>query len=112
MHHRLNYYHDKFVEQKQISAAFNSTADRFFLGGKNNTRNLREMPKKTIDVIMKNNDRENTMGLTEKMPKEKGIEKKSTLSYSCTPNIVGPGSYNFLPEVYPWVKQSYNSKFM
>ena len=106
------YYHDKFVEQKQISAAFNSTADRFFLGGKNNTRNLREMPKKTIDVIMKNNDRENTMGLTEKMPKEKGIEKKSTLSYSCTPNIVGPGSYNFLPEVYPWVKQSYNSKFM
>ena len=27
-------------------------------------------------------------------------------------SIVGPGSYNFLPEVYPWVKQSYNSKFM
>ena len=31
---------------------------------------------------------------------------------SNTPNIVGPGTYNFLDEVYPWVKQSYNIKYL
>ena len=106
------YYHDKFIEKKQISAAFNSTADRFFIGGKNNTRNLHEVPKKMMNVsVKKNKDGESTMGLTEKLVRQGGSEQKSILSSSSTPNIVGPGSYNFLPEVYPWVKQSYNTKF-
>ena len=107
------HYHDKVVEQKQISAAFNSTADRFFIGGKNNTRNLYDMPKVMMDVsVTKNKEGESTVGLTEKVVKEKRLEHKSTLGHSSTPNIVGPGTYSFLPEVYPWVKQSYNSKFI
>ena len=107
------YYHDKSVEKKQISAAFNSTSDRFFIGGKNNTRNLHEVPKKKMDVsVKKNKDGESTVGLTEKVVKEREIEQRSILSNSSTPNIVGPGSYNFLREVYPWVKQSYNTKFI
>ena len=107
------YYHDKFVEKKQISAAFNSTADRFFIGGKNNTRNLHEVPKKMMDVsVKKNKEGESTLGITEKLVKESGVEQKSILSHFSTPNIVGPGTYSFLPEVYPWVKQSYNSKFI
>ena len=52
------------------------------------------------------------MGLTEKIVKENVIEQKSVLSHTSTPYIVGPGTYNFLPEVYPWVKQSYNTKFI
>ena len=108
-----SYYSDKLVEKKQISAAFNSTADRFMVGGKNNTRNLHEVPKKMIDVsVKKNKDGESTLGLTEKIVKETGVEQKSVLSHTSTPNIVGPGSYHFLPEVYPWVKQSYNTKFI
>ena len=49
---------------------------------------------------------------SKKVVKEKRLEHKSTLGHSSTPNIVGPGTYSFLPEVYPWVKQSYNSKFI
>ena len=107
------YYHDKTVDKKQNSAAFNSTADRFFLGGKNNTRNLHEMPKKMMDIsVKKNKEGESSLGLTEKVVKDKNNEyQKSILSNNSTPNIVGPGSYHFLPEVYPWVKQSYNTKF-
>ena len=29
-----------------------------------------------------------------------------------TLNIVGPGTYSFLPEVYPWIKHTYNVKFV
>ena len=66
-----------------------------------------------IDVSMKRNkDGESEVGLTEKTFKETGIEQKSIINNSSTPNIIGPGSYNFLPDVYPWVKQSYNTKFM
>ena len=108
-----SYFSDKLVEKKQISAAFNSTSDRFIIGGKNNTRNLHEVPKKMMDVSMKKNkEGESTLGFTEKIVKESVVEQKSVLSHTSTPNIVGPGSYHFLPEVYPWVKQSYNSKFM
>ena len=108
-----SYYQDKIIEKKQNSAAFNSTADRFLRGGKNNTKNLYEVPKKMIDVSMKRNkDGESEVGLTEKTFKETGIEQKSIINNSSTPNIIGPGSYNFLPDVYPWVKQSYNTKFM
>lgn len=107
------YYHDKTIDKKQNSAAFNSTADRFFLGGKNNTRNMHEMPKKMMDIsFKKNKEGESSLGLTEKVVKDKNNEyQKSILSNNNTPNIVGPGSYHFLPEVYPWVKQSYNTKF-
>ena len=108
-----SYYQDKIIEKKQNLAAFNSTADRFLRGGKNNTKNLYEVPKKMIDVSMKRNkDGESEVGLTEKTFKETGIEQKSIINNSSTPNIIGPGSYNFLPDVYPWVKQSYNTKFM
>ena len=108
-----SYIHDKLIEQKQISAAFNSTADRFFIGGKNNTKNLYDMPNIMMDVaIKKNKDGESTVGLTEKIIKDKLVENKSTLGHTSTPNIVGPGTYSFLPEVYPWVKQSYNTKFI
>ena len=107
------YYHDKTIEKKQISAAFNSTADRFFFGGKNNTRNLHEMPKKLMDISFKKNKKgERSFGLTETVFKNINKQnQKSILSINNTPNIVGPGSYHFLPEVYPWVKQSYNAKF-
>ena len=108
-----SYFSDKLVEKKQISAAFNSTSDRFIIGGKNNTRNLHEVPKKMMDVSMKKNkEGESTLGFTEKIVKESVVEQKSVLSHTSTPNIVGPGSYHFLPEVYPWVKQSYNTKFI
>ena len=66
-----------------------------------------------IDATMKKNkEGETELGLTEKTFKETNIEQKNILNNSSTPNIIGPGSYNFLPEVYPWVKQSYNSKFI
>ena len=108
-----SYYQDKLVDKKQNSAAFNSTADRFLKGGKNNTKNLYELPKKMIDATMKKNkEGETELGLTEKTFKETNIQQKNILNNSSTPNIIGPGSYNFLPEVYPWVKQSYNSKFI
>ena len=108
-----SYYHDKFVEQKQISAAFNSTADRFFIGGKNNTKNLYDLPNVMMDIsIKKNKDGESTVGLTEKIIQDRINENKSIMSHSSTPNVVGPGTYSFLPEVYPWVKQSYNTKFI
>jgi len=74
------------------------------VGGKNNTRNMHEVPKKMMDVsVKKNKDRESTLGLTEKIVKETGVEQKSVLSHTSTPNIVSPGSYHFLPEVYPWL---------
>ena len=106
------YFNDKHVETKQNSAAFNSTADRFFKGGKNNTRTIIEMTKKLVDIsVKKNKDGESLLGLKEKVIENQFNEDKRIDNRSSTPNIVGPGSYHFLPEVYPWVKQSYNTKF-
>ena len=78
-----SYFSDKLVEKKQISAAFNSTSDRFIIGGKNNTRNLHEVPKKMMDVSMKKNkEGESTLGFTEKIVKESVVEQKSVLSHN------------------------------
>ena len=62
--------------------------------------------------IKKNKDGENTVGLTEKVIQDRRNENKSIMGHSSTPNVVGPGTYNFLSKVYPWVKQSYNTKFI
>ena len=119
------YYKDKFIENKQISAAFHSTADRFYKGGKNNTRDFHKMPKRSLSVIIKkfnnnsnikmedrNKSNQISVGLKERIIKEKKIVDLGMLNNSNTPDIVGPGTYNFLSEVYPWVKQSYNVKFI
>ena len=113
------YYKDKSVEFKQIDAAFNSTEDRFYKGGKNNTREIYKIPKRSLSVIAKKlkNDKENNNNeicfeLKEKNIREKQLDSLGTLNNSNTPDIVGPGTYNYLPEVYPWIKQSYNVKFI
>ena len=115
------YYNDKFVENKQISAAFNSTTNRFYKGGKNNTRDLYRIPKRSLSVMIKrdsvingdgNISKELSMELKEKIEKEKKEIDLGMFNNTNTLNIVGPGTYNFLPEVYPWVKHTYNVKFV
>ena len=115
------YYNDKFVENKQISAAFNSTTNRFYKGGKNNTRDLYRIPKRSLSVMIKrdsvingdgNISNELSMELKEKIEKEKKEIDLGMFNNTNTLNIVGPGTYNFLPEVYPWVKHTYNFKFV
>ena len=115
------YYNDKFVENKQITAAFNSTTNRFYKGGKNNTRDLYRIPKRSLSVVVKrdsvingegNISNELSMELKEKIEKEKKEMDLGMFNNTNTLNIVGPGTYNFLPEVYPWVKHTYNVKFV
>ena len=115
------YYKDKYIENKQISAAFNSTADRFYKGGKNNTRDLYNFPKRSLSVLVKRDSKRNkngnisnelSVGLKEKIIKEKKSTDLGMFNNSNTPFIVGPGTYNFLPEVYPWIKHTYNVKFI
>ena len=115
------YYNDKFVENKQISAAFNSTTNRFYKGGKNNTRDLYRIPKRSLSIMVKrdsvinsdgNISNELSMELKEKIEKEKKEVDLGMFNNTNTLNIVGPGTYNFLPEIYPWVKHTYNVKFI
>ena len=115
------YYKDKFVEEKQINAAFNSTADRFYKGGKNNTKNFHKVPKRSLSVLIKRDNKTNKDGnisnelilkLKAKIIKEKKDIDLGMFNYTNTPYIVGPGTYNFLPEIYPWIKQTYNVKFI
>lgn len=101
-----SHYHDKFVEYKQNIAAFNSTMNRFYKGGINNTRDLVKTPKRALSVIVKRFDENyDNKGLSLEM-KENVNDNENT-----TNEKVGPGSYSFLPEIYPWIKQSYNVKF-
>ena len=76
------YYQDKFIKPKQINAAFNSTEDRFYKGGKNNTKILYSKPKRSLSVMATrystingygNINNELFMGLKEKVKKEKKI---------------------------------------
>ena len=114
------YYKDKYIQNKQISAAFYSTADRFFKGGKNNTRDLYEVPKRSLSVLVKkdkikedgNISNELSVRLKENIIKEKKVDNLGVINNSNTPYIVGPGSYNYLSEVYPWIKHTYNVKFV
>jgi uncharacterized protein (UPF0333 family) len=122
------YYKDKIVENRQISAAFHSTANRFYKGGKNNTRELHKTAKRSLSVVVKKINNENCnireiqednqsgskicVGLKENIIKEQKNVDLGMFNNSNTPNIVGPGTYNFLDEVYPWVKQSYNIKYL
>ena len=114
------YYKDKYIQNKQISAAFYSTADRFFKGGKNNTRDLYEVPKRSLSVLVKkdkikedgNISNEFSVRLKENIIKEKKVDNLGVINNSNTPYIVGPGSYNYLSEVYPWIKHTYNVKFV
>ena len=115
------YYKDKFIENKQISAAFNSTADRFYKGGKNNTKEFYKIPKRSLSVLVKRDciinkngkiSNELSVGLKPKIEKEKKSLDLGMFNNSNTPYIVGPGTYNFLPEVYPWIKHTYNVKFI
>ena len=110
------YYNDKFVENKQISAAFNSTTNRFYKGGKNNTRDLYRIPKRSLSIMVKrdsvinsdgNISNELSMELKEKIEKEKKEVDLGMFNNTNTLNIVGPG-----PEIYPWVKHTYNVKFV
>ena len=115
------YYKDKFIQSKQISAAFNSTEDRFYRGGKNNTKDLYKIPKKSLSVLVKRNSSKNEygnvnnglfMGLEEKVEKEKKVLAIGNNINSQTPFNVGPGTYNYLSDVYPWIKYSFNVKFI
>ena len=120
------YYKDKIIENKQISAAFHSTANRFNKGGKNNTREFHKITKKALSVVVKKidnkdgnkkednqtNDKKICVRLKEKIIKERKNVDLGIMNNSNTPNIVGPGTYNFLQEIYPWVKQSYNIKYL
>ena len=114
------YYKDNYIENKQSSAAFYSTSNRFYKGGKNNTRELYRVPKRSLSVLVKKNknnedgnlSNELTVRLKENIIKEKENDSLGVLNNSNTPIIVGPGSYNYLPEVYPWIKHTYNVKFV
>ena len=115
------YYKDKFIENKQVSAAFNSTTNRFLKGGKNNTRDLYKIPKRSLSVLVKkdnvinedgNRSNELSVRLKEKIIKEKKEMDLGMFKNTNTLNIVGPGTYSFLPEVYPWIKHTYNVKFV
>ena len=115
------YFKDKLIEEKQNNAAFNSTADRFYRGGKNNTKDFHKVPKRSLSVLVKrdyikneygNTSNELSVGLKEKLIKEEKDIDLGMFNNTNTPYIVGPGTYNFLPEVYPWIKQTYNVKFI
>ena len=115
-----SYYKDNPVEYKQIKAAFNSTSNRFYKGGKNYVND--NIPKRSLSVMvnkLKDNyydeasqSNEIEVGLKEKIIKEKQNVNQNIINNSNTPNVVGPGTYDFLQEAYPWVKQSYNVKFI
>lgn len=115
-----SYIKDNPVEYKQIKAAFNSTSNRFYKGGKNYIKD--KIPKRSLSVIVNklngnnyeegNQSNEIIVGLKEKIIKEKQNINQNIINNSNTPNIVGPGTYDFLLEAYPWVKQSYNVKFI
>ena len=59
-----------------------------------------------------NTSNELSVGLKEKLIKEEKDIDLGMFNNTNTPYIVGPGTYNFLPEVYPWIKQTYNVKFI
>ena len=115
-----SYYKDNPVEYKQINAAFNSTSNRFYKGGKNYIKD--NIPKRSFSVLVNkfkddyneegNKSNEIIVGLKENIAKEKQNPVPYNINNSNTPNIVGPGTYDFLHEVYPWIKQSYNIKFI
>ena len=115
-----SYFKDNQVEFKQINAAFNSTSNRFYKGGKNFIKD--NIPKRSLSVIVDklkdknykegNKSNEILVGLKEKIIKEKQNVNQNNINNSNTPNVVGPGTYDFLHDVYPWVKQSYNVKFI
>ena len=115
-----SYYKDNPVEYKQIKAAFNSTSNRFYKGGKNYIkdnnlkRSLSVMVNKLKDNYYEEGNKSNEIiiGLKDKIIKEKQNVNQNIINNSNTPNVVGPGTYDFLLEVYPWVKQSYNVKFI
>ena len=116
-----SHYVDKFFEKQQIPAAFNSTSIRFEVGGKNNTRELYDID---LDVINRKDFNafigvynEDFKGSCLKSDKKNSFrnknsrQNKSDLKAKFNKGKVGPGTYDYIGEVYPWVKPSFNAKY-
>ena len=107
---------------------FNTTSYRFEKGGKNNTKEiLDEISENKFglnavistfvnrDDIYNNNNikkmrdnkntNNNTIEYKAKKGKSKPYEKKSKKSY------LGPGTYDYTADRYPWIKPSFNAKY-
>ena len=115
---------DKNVPQNYN--AFNQTSLRFEKGGKNNTKEALDefFENKTglnavVGTFIPRDDYENNMknmlDRSSSYTNEYKIRKnKNSYSYSAKShkkNNVGPGSYEYSSERFPWVKPSFNAKF-
>ena len=115
-----SYYNDKFLEKKQIKAAFNCSADRFYKGGENDTSHIKKKFKKNlsagmdqvVDEVGNTVSSEITMEVKENfMDGKKGFDA-GIINNSNTPDEVGPGKYSYNKDIYPWLKQSFNIKYV
>ena len=115
---------DKIVPQNYNG--FNVTSLRFEKGGKNNTKDILEEINDNkvglnaiISTFMTREDNENNMkNMKESMRNDYEIKinqkttKNSYLNKNTKKNKVGPGTYDYTSERYPWVKPSFNAKYI
>ena len=115
---------DKIVPQNYNG--FNVTSLRFEKGGKNNTKDILEEINDNkvglnaiISTFMTREDNGNNMkNMKESMRNDYEIKinqktsKNSYLNKNTKKNKVGPGTYDYTSERYPWVKPSFNAKYI
>ena len=115
------------VNVTQNYNAFNVTSLRFEKGGKYNTKDILEeindhkVPLNAIiSTFVAKDDNENikNMGDTNrnsyeiKMSQKKSKKSNSYLNKNIKKKNIGPGTYDYTSERFPWVKPSFNVKYI
>ena len=100
----------------QNQNAFNMTTYRFRKGGKNNTKeylNEKREKKSELNAIVSSNMNDNIKDKNEYQTKSKKgkLRCNSSINRSFKNNEVTPWKYEYISDIYPWIKPSFNSKY-